>query len=116
MPKNKTKSKGKGIPAEVQTQVEESVADFNKRYFGGAEIRYFARIQGQYVYLDRDDYGSKGPICRLKYTGDFEKWDFAIFKFSSETYDPSEDFFPGSEEVDGTLEGAMIAGLKAYPV
>jgi hypothetical protein len=50
------------------------------------------------------------------YTGDTSKWEFAIFKWSTERYDPDEWFFPGSECVDGTVEGAMMAGLHAYPV
>ena len=28
---------------------------------------------------------------------------------------PDSVFFPGAEEVDGTMEGAMRADLKAYP-
>ena len=28
----------------------------------------------------------------------------------------NESMFPGSEFVDGTVEGAMRAGMKAYPV
>jgi len=75
-----------------------------------------ARFRGNYLYLDRSDYGQIGPICRLKYTGDMENWEFAIFKWSSERYDPKEWMFPGSEHVDGTIEGAMMAGLLAYPV
>jgi len=43
-------------------------------------------------------------------------WEFAIFKWSSERYDPDEWIFPGLEYVDGTIEGAMMAGLYAYPV
>jgi hypothetical protein len=43
-------------------------------------------------------------------------WEFAIFKWSTERYDPDEWFFPGAEYVDGTVEGAMMAGLHAYPV
>lgn len=30
-------------------------------------------------------------------------------------YDPNEWFFPGSGYLDGTVEGAMKAGLEAYP-
>jgi hypothetical protein len=45
-----------------------------------------------------------------------DKWEFAIFKWSSEKYAPNEWMFPGSEFVDGTIEGAMRAGLEAYPV
>jgi hypothetical protein len=45
-----------------------------------------------------------------------QHWDFAIYKFSDgRRYDPDERFFLGAEEVDGTIKGAMRAGLKAYP-
>ena len=43
------------------------------------------------------------------------RWEFAIYKYSDEHYDPTEWFFDGSGEVDGTIEGAMRAGLQAYP-
>ena len=45
-----------------------------------------------------------------------KKWGFAIFKWSSDKYDPDEWFFPGVEYVDGTIEGAIKATLEAYPV
>ncbi len=44
-----------------------------------------------------------------------ENWYFAIYKYSDEHYDEEEMFFTGAELVDGTIEGAMRAGLKAYP-
>ena len=44
-----------------------------------------------------------------------DRWEFAIFKYSDERYDPDEWLFPGSEHVDGTIEGAMQAGMAAYP-
>ena len=56
------------------------------------------------------------PVARLTYTGDMKKWEFAIFKWTRERYDPDEWFFPGSNLFDGTIEGAMKAGLEAYPV
>jgi hypothetical protein len=31
-------------------------------------------------------------------------------------YDPTEWFFPGSAEVDGTVTGAMKAGMEAYKI
>ncbi len=67
------------------------------------------------MYLDRSDYGNQGQICRLTYNGKMDNWDFAIFRWSSEKYDPEESFFPGFNHVDGTIEGAMKAGLEAYP-
>ena len=104
-----------GIPDEIKAQVNEIVARFNE----GSEdptCFYAARFRGNYLYLHRSDFGRIGPICRLKYTGDMDNWEFAIYKYSSGRYDPDEWFFPGDEYVDGTVEGAMRAGLMAYPV
>jgi hypothetical protein len=44
-----------------------------------------------------------------------QKWSFAIYKYSDELYDEEEWFFPGAEHINGTIEGAMQAGLEAYP-
>lgn len=41
-------------------------------------------------------------------------WTFAIFKYSSNYYSETEWFFPGSNLVDGIVEGAMSAGMEAY--
>jgi hypothetical protein len=50
----------------------------------------------------------------LEFRGDIESWSFAVFKYSSERYDPNEWFFPGRSELDGTVEGALRAGLEIY--
>ena len=105
----------KGIPDDIKAQMNEIVARFNEGS-GDPTCFYAARFRGSYLYLDRSDFGQIGSICRLKYTGDMDNWGFAIYKFSSERYDLEEWFFPGSEYVDGTVEGAMRAGLQAYPV
>jgi hypothetical protein len=44
-----------------------------------------------------------------------EQWEFAIFKYSHEFYDPEEWLFPGAGHVDGTVEGALRAAMEAYP-
>lgn len=54
-------------------------------------------------------------VCRLTYCGDLENMEFTIYRYTTEKYDPNEWGFDGSKFVDGTLEGAMKAGLKAYP-
>jgi hypothetical protein len=105
----------KRIPEEIKEQVAEIVGNFNKTVIRNPNRYYVTRYRGSYLYLDRYDYGSIGPICRLKYNGSLTDWDFAIFKYSDEVYDPDEWLFPGSGEVDGTIEGAMRAGLAAYP-
>jgi hypothetical protein len=105
----------KRIPSEVKKQVDKIVADFNRTVIKDPDIYYLTRFRGRFVYLERFNYGHSGPICRLEYTGEMDNWDFAIFKYSDDRYDPDEWFFPGAGEVDGTVEGAMRAGLEAYP-
>ena len=102
----------KTIPKDIKKQVEEIVQRFNKKL----DYPYMVRYRGSYLYLERKNYfGKANPICRLKYTGDMNSWEFAIYKYSSERYDADEWFFPGSGHVDGTIEGALKAGLEAYP-
>jgi hypothetical protein len=94
---------------------DDMVAQFNRQTFRDSALRYVPRYKGVYLYLDRCDFGEPRPICRLRYTGKLEEWEFAIYKYSDGRYDPEEWMFPGSEHSDGTIEGALRAGLQAYP-
>ena len=105
----------KSIPSDAKQKAEEIIKEFNQKTFSKSDCFYQARFKGKFLYLDRSDYGNLSPICRLAYTGSMDGWEFAIFKWSSEKYDPEEWFFPGSEYVNGSIEGAMKAGLEAYP-
>jgi len=107
----------RSIPNNVITEVLRIVDCFNQTKLKGEGSTYIPRMKGRYLYLDRDDgaMGGPGPICRLEYTGDMDEWQFEIYKYSSERYDPEECFFPGIEYVDGTVKGALEAGMKAYP-
>jgi len=106
------------IPEEAHQEIYKIIEDFNNKYFYDnlEDLYYFAEIKGKFLYLKRKEFDNISPVVGLTYTGDMKDWDFAIFKWSREEYDPEEDFFPGAEYVDGTIEGAMKAGLKAYPV
>lgn len=105
------------ISAEVQVEAAALIEAFNAKAFkGSADLYYIPRFKGSFLYLDRKEFHNISPVARLKYTGDFKKWEFAIFKWSSETYDPDEWMFPGVQHVNGTIEGAMKAGLEAYPI
>ena len=44
-----------------------------------------------------------------------EHWGFAIYKYGDTRNDADEWLFPGSQHLDGTIAGAMRAGLEAYP-
>ena len=105
----------RGIPDEVKTDVAARVEHFNTAVIRNPHCLYVPRYRGKFIYLDRQDYGRLSPICRLEYTGKMGNWSFAIYKYSDERYDAEEWFFPGAEHVDGTMEGAMQAGLEAYP-
>ena len=105
----------KKIPDEVRAQVDAIVERFNEEELRGSPCFYVARYRGSHLYLDRNDWGRVCHVCRLKYNGAMDNWDFAIFKYSDECYDPEEWLFPGGGHVDGTVVGAMRAGLEAYP-
>jgi len=104
------------IPDDIREKVSAIVEKFNQQELKGIDARYIARFQGRFLYLDRIAYGNKEPVSRMEYFREIDQWEFAIFKWSTETYDPDEFMFPGIEFVDGTVEGAMHAGMSAYPV
>ena len=104
------------IPGPIREQVDQMVAEFNQKTIKNPQCFYVARYSGSDLYLDRHHYGPIEPIARLKYQGELTHWEFAIYKYSQNRYDPDEGFFPGAEHVDGTVVGAMKAGLAAYPL
>ena len=116
------------IPTEIQEEVQKLVDEFNRvnlkectsllNAFFPSKVKrgYSARFKGKYLYLDRTDRSEPLPICRLTWNGEMDNWDFAIYKYSSDKYDPEEWFFPGEEFVDGTITGAMKAGMVAYEI
>jgi hypothetical protein len=105
----------KAIPEHVKRWADEAIQRFNEMVIVDPDFSYVARYRGGYLYLDRSEHGQQTPIARLTYTGSTDDWEFAIYKYSNEKYDPDEWLFPGSEHLDGTIEGAMRAGLEAYP-
>ena len=109
------KASKRTIPESIKKQANEIVKSFNGNVIKDSQCYYTTRYRGTYLYVDRYDYGTTNTVCRLKYTGSIRDWEFAIFKYSSEKYDPDEWLFPGSEFVDGTIQGAIKTGLQAYP-
>ena len=103
------------IPNQVRTQVDEIVQSFNARTFNNTRRYYDTRYRGAYVYFDRYHVNAINKVFRLEYTGNFDDWKFAVYKHSTQSYDANEWFFPGAGHVNGTIEGALKAGLEAYP-
>jgi hypothetical protein len=110
------------IPPEIQAEVQKLIDEFNQEYFSDPDFKefgivgYSARFKGKYLYLYRDELGEPSPICRLTWNGKMDNWGFAIYKYSDNCYDPEEWFFPGEQYVDGTVTGAMKAGMEAYDI
>jgi hypothetical protein len=116
------------IPIEIQEEVLKIVDEFNRKTFKGEQNPlmkvlfgenkrgYRARFKGKFLYLDRTDHRRPTEICRLTWNGKIDNWDFAIYRHSRNFYDPKEWMFPGAGHVDGTVEGAMRAGMEAYPM
>ena len=102
------------IPISVQAMLQDRVNAFCKEKL--LRGNYYADARGKFIYL-----GVLMPnrtiqrLGRLTYRGDLENMEFAIFKHSSGKYDPKERRFPGAEYLDGTIEGALKALIKAYP-
>lgn len=99
------------IPPKVKTAALETVAQYNEQN----NSQYHLHFRGQFAYLERIDNNIPTKIGRLKYLPNKKKWDFAVFKYSTEKYDPNEWMFPGQGLLDGTIEGAMRAGMEIYP-
>jgi len=104
-----------GIPNEIRKQLAERIDAFNTQVLKDPDVSYLPRYRGTFLYLDRSAYGHTSPIYRLRYTGTIDRWTFAIFKYSSDRYDPDEWMPPGHGHLDGTVEGVMKAGMEAYP-
>ena len=121
-------SKKPVIPIEVQEEVLKIVEEFNCKMFTGEQHPIFkilfgetkrgfaARFKGKFLYLDRTDRGRPSEVCRLTWNGKMDNWGFAIYRHSRNFYDPDEWMFPGAGFVNGTVVGAMKAGMEAYPM
>lgn len=97
----------KRIPKDTQSQVSEIVENFNKKNKTNFRITFRAN----YAYLSHVSYVVT-KIGRLQYIDSTNKWSFAVFRYSREFYDPDEFMFPGWELLDGTIEGALNAGME----
>ena len=128
----------KSIPKEIKEQVTQIVEAYNKKSKTNFQISfrskfaYLSKVENNDSVTDffreqlakklgrplnipkQPDRKIETKLGRLTYNGQMDNWDFAVFKYSRETYDPNEYMFPGAEELDGTIEGALNAGMQLY--
>lgn len=103
------------IPTEAKAEALRAIEMFNRKELRQSGYQYVPRFRGKFLYLAREEDGNLNPILRLEWAGPKQGWLFAIYKYSRDCYDPEEFFFPGAEFVDGTVAGALEAGMHAYP-
>jgi hypothetical protein len=104
------------ISEDIQEKANTIIDVFNaKVYKKKSGVEFYSVFKGDFLYLNRKEGKRDGPIARLKYNGKIDNWNFAIYRWSNERYDPDEIFFPGSKHLNGSIEGALKAGHEAYP-
>ena len=118
---------GVRIPEPVQRRTEARLRRYAEEHFAGRYTRLEIRFRGQFCYIDAytepEEPGPNWPpadwpetraeylerlrttpihLCRLRYSGDEERWGFGFFAYSSEKYElsvfPSGEFFGPPEE------------------
>jgi len=90
------------IPREVREAVLARLEPEQRRYIdSGAASGFAFEWKGDYLYVGSRDSGFRGgqrhlsPLCRLRFTGDIERWGFEIYKHSDNWYDEDNDFPSG---------------------
>jgi len=128
-------SGGKKVPDHVRRSTERRITEFAAEHYAGRYRELAIRFHGQFCYVDAFvdpeplPAGRSGPggetaeeyharlrdipphLCRLRFNGDADRWTFAFYGYSSETYEPSA-FMSGSNH--GTPEEAFDLSAGAY--
>jgi len=108
------KTKRKSIPHRLQIEIDRIRTAFNLRVLREEELRYVAQFRSGYLYLLYDTPDGVEPFCRLEFTGDMNRWDFSVYRSTSKRFHPPAQSFAGNAFLDGTVEGALKAGVVAY--
>ena len=103
------------VPILIQGKLRDRAYAFSKQLQDG--YRYLSDARGKFIYLARMNPGDKfyTGLGRLTYEGDTENMKFVLRNSSTRKYDPKLQSFPGSQYLDGTIEGALKALTTAYP-
>ena len=105
------------ISKEIKDKIRQMVKKFNEDEFDLIDdfYKYVVEFKGVDVFIKIKKYEKLFPVAKLRYTGNIDKMEFAIFKYSINEYDANENFSPGSKYLDGTVSGALYACNTAYP-
>lgn len=83
-------SKQAGLTPQVVQSVESRLKRHAKAKWPACKA-VSVRSRGRFLYVDAQDNGDSQPepLCRLRYMGTSETWEFAYFTWSREAYEPS---------------------------
>jgi hypothetical protein len=123
---------GKRIPETVQRRTAQRIQRYAAQHFAGHYTKLAIRFRGQFCYIDAytepDPPGPNWPpkdwpetraqylerlrhtpthLCRLRFFGDEERWDFAFYTYSHERYEVS--VFPFGEFLGPPEEAFHVA-------
>lgn len=107
----------KTFSPKVKQEVEAAVAEYNGNALKDLKdfYQFAVEFKGKFIYVKLQEGHRLLPAGRLEYDDTDGSYHFAIFKWSRENYDPNEFDFPGSEHLDGSVNGALKAIHVAYP-
>jgi hypothetical protein len=112
MSRSSGSGKALSVPDYIVNAVDERLKEHVRQNWPGC-ARVTVRKRGAFVYVDaqgKDD-PEPAPLCRLRYLGSADSWEFAYFTWSREAYEPS---FLDSGSPFGTPEecfDASAAGM-----
>lgn len=83
-------SRGGGISESVLLTVGQRLQDHVRQNWPGCKA-VEVRKRGQFLYVDAQaaEDLELAPLCRLRYLGAVDSWEFAYFTWSREAYEPS---------------------------
>ena len=87
------------IPPEAMQRLAEAI-----ERIGDPDLELLENV-GRYCYITH----AGSPLCRLGYRGELDVWDFAIYKYSTQSYAPGTDLFPLYDEINRCFRTAMNA-------
>lgn len=83
----------------------EALKHFRREIHSLRDRKLDVEASGRFCYVSH----AGSPLCRLGYRGELETWDFAIYKWSTQSYAPGTDLFPLYDEIGSCLRMAMNA-------
>lgn len=125
------------LPKTLHPAIEARIKKYAKEKFEGHYTRMAVRFRGKFCYVDayiepaplsesfseatwgetREEHmermrNTPMHLCRLRYSGNIERWEFAMYGYSNNKYDAT--FLPSTGDFFGTIEQCVQAAAGFY--